>query len=257
MKKIFSLIIIFSSQACVHAQQFISKAVIEYEVKSNVKKTMGNGSFENMLKDQLQLPQFKTGYYNFTFADNKSIYQFDHWDEQSKKVPQYLRKSDEENVWYYDYNTGKYNKQKNVYGNNFNVEDSIPKLQWKITNENRIIAGFNCRKAVTIIFDSVYVFAFYTDEITIPGGPCSINGLPGMILGVTIPRLYTSWIATKVMLNGVDQNSIKPVSVKKNYSMKDWESMINERTKDWYSDDPSENKESQEQKARFIWGTLL
>ena len=78
-----------------------------------------------------------------------------------------------------------------------------------------------------------------------------------MILGVTIPRLYTSWIATKVMLNGVDQNSIRPVSVKKNYSMKDLESMINERTKDWYSDDPSENKEYQEQKARFIWATLL
>jgi GLPGLI family protein len=251
MKKIFSLIIILFSQAYVHAQQFISKAVIEYEVRSNIKKTMGNGTFDDMIKDQI--PQFKTGYYNFTFADNKSIYQFDHWDEQSKKVPQFWRKSDEENVWYYDYNTGKYNMQKNMYGSNFNVEDSIPKLQWRITNENRIIAGFNCRKAVAIIFDSVYVFAFYTDEITIPGGPCSINGLPGMIMGVTIPRLYTSWIATKVMLNGVDQNSIRPVSVKKNYSRKDLESMITERLKDWYSDDADEK----EQKARFIWTTLL
>jgi GLPGLI family protein len=251
MKKIFSLIIILFSQAYVHAQQFISKAVIEYEVRSNIKKTMGNGTFDDMIKDQI--PQFKTGYYNFTFADNKSIYQFDHWDEQSKKVPQFWRKSDEENVWYYDYNTGKYNMQKNMYGSNFNVEDSIPKLQWRITNENRIIAGFNCRKAVAIIFDSVYVFAFYTDEITISGGPCSINGLPGMIMGVTIPRLYTSWIATKVMLNGVDQNSIRPVSVKKNYSRKDLESMITERLKDWYSDDADEK----EQKARFIWTTLL
>jgi GLPGLI family protein len=107
MKKIFSLIIILFSQAYVHAQQFISKAVIEYEVRSNIKKTMGNGTFDDMIKDQI--PQFKTGYYNFTFADNKSIYQFDHWDEQSKKVPQFWRKSDEENVWYYDYNTGKYN----------------------------------------------------------------------------------------------------------------------------------------------------
>ena len=249
--KIFFLATVLFSQAYVYAQQFISKAVIEYEVKSNIKKTMGNGTFDDLIKDQI--PQFKTGYYNFTFADNKSIYQFDHWDEQSKKVPQYWRKSDEENVWYYDYNAGKYNMQKNVYGSNFNVEDSIPKLQWRITNENRIIAGFNCRKAVATIFDSVYVFAFYTDEITIPGGPCSINGLPGMILGVTIPRLYTSWIATKVMLNGVDQNSIRPVSVKKNYSMKDLESMITERTKDWYSDDADEK----EQKARFIWTTLL
>ena len=87
-------------------------------------------------------------------------------------------------------------------------------MEWRLTNENRVIAGFNCRKAVAKIFDSVYVFAFYTDEILIPGGPCSINGLPGMILGVTIPRLFTSWIATKVTLTGVDENIITPFLLK-------------------------------------------
>ena len=200
-----------------YAQQFISKATIEYEVKANIKKTMGNNTLDEMLKENL--PTFKTGYYTFTFADNKSVYKFDHWDA-GPKMPEFLRKSDEDNVWYYDYNAGKFNMQKNVWGSNFNIEDSIPKLEWRITNENRVIAGFNCRKAVAKIFDSVYVFAFYTDEILIPGGPCSINGLPGMILGVTIPRLYTSWIATKVSVNGVNESMIKPVAVKKNYSMK-------------------------------------
>lgn len=254
MKTYFLLIVLFSFVS-VHAQQFITKAVIEYEVKANIKKTMGSGMFEDMLKDQL--PRFKTGYYNFTFADNKSIYKFDHWDEQSKKVPQFWRKSDEENVWYCDYSTGKLNMQKNIDGNNVNIEDSIPKLKWRITNENRVIAGFNCRKAVAVIFDSVYVFAFYTDEIIISGGPCSINGLPGMILGVTIPRLYTSWIATKVMLNSVDESTIKPVYAKKNYDLKFLEATINDRIKDWYSDDPTENAEIQQQKARFMWETIL
>ena len=238
-----------------YAQQFISKAMIEYEMKANIKKTMGNGVFEEMLKENL--PQFKTAYYTFTFADNKSVYKFDRWDAGAK-MPEWLRKSDEENVWYFDHNTGRLNMQKNVWGSDFNIEDSIPALQWKlIPNENRIIAGFNCRKAVAKMFDSVYVFAFYTDEITITGGPCSINGLPGMIMGVTIPRLFTSWIATKVTLNGVDESMIKPVSVKKNYSMKTLKSTLVERTKDWYSDDETENEENKQQKARFIWGTML
>ena len=175
--KVYFLAIILLSFASVHAQQFINKAVIEYEVKSNIQKTMGNNSWEEMLKENL--PQFKTGYYTFTFADNKSVYKFDHWGD--KKMPEWLRKSDEENVWYYNYNTGKFDMQKNVWGSNFNVEDSIPALEWKLTNENRVIAGFNCRKAVAKMFDSVYVFAFYTDEIIIPGGPCTINGLPGLI----------------------------------------------------------------------------
>lgn len=235
-----------------YAQQFITKAVIEYEVKSNIKKTMGNNTFEEMIKENL--PQFKTGYYRFTFADNKSIYKFDHWDDKVK-VPEFLRRSDEENVWYVDYNKGVLNMQKNVWGSNFNVEDSIPALEWRLTNENRVIAGFNCRKAVSKIFDSVYVFAFYTDEIMIPGGPCSINGLPGMILGVTIPRLYTSWIATKVMLNDVQESLIKPVAVKKYYTMRDLKSTVNERIKDWGSE--NDDDAVKQQKNRFVWGLLL
>ena len=71
-----------------------------------------------------------------------------------------------------------------------------------------MIAGFNCRKAYTVLFDSVYVFAFYTDEITISGGPVGLHGLPGMILGVTVPRMYSSWIATKVNITGVDEKKI-------------------------------------------------
>lgn len=250
MKSYFFAFILLSFTN-VRAQQFISKAVIQYEVKSNIQKTMGNGTFEDMIKDKL--PQFKTGYFNFTFADNKSVYKFDHWAEESRIVPNWLKRGDEDNVWYYNYNTRKYENQKSIFGNLISVEDSIPKLQWKITADNRVIAGFNCRKAVAKIFDSVYVFAFYTDEIMISGGPCSINGLPGMILGVTIPRLYTSWIATKVMLNGVDENLIKPVAAKKSYDMKFLETTINDRFKDWIPDDDEERQ----QKARYLWGFLL
>ncbi|MBA3673591.1 MAG: GLPGLI family protein [Chitinophagaceae bacterium] len=248
--KIYLLGISFLSAFALHAQQFISKAVIEYEVKANIKKTLGNNIFDEMRRDAL--PTFKTGYYTFTFADNKSIYKFDHWDP-ALKIPEYLKKSDEENIWYYDYNTGKFNMQKNFFGTNLNAEDSIPTLEWKLTNENRSIAGFNCRKAVAKIFDSVYVFAFYTDEILISGGPCSINGLPGMILGVTIPRLFTSWIATKVSVTGVNENIIKPVAVKKNFNMKSLKSLVDDRFKDWRTKD----NEEMQQKNRTIWAILL
>lgn len=249
--KIYFLAFVLISSINIKAQQFISKAVIQYEVKSNIQKTMGNGTFEDMIKDKL--PQFKTGYFNFTFANNKSIYKFDHWSDDSKVIPTWMKSSDEDNVWYYNYTTGKYNNQKDIFGTPISVEDSIPKLKWRLTADNRVIAGFNCRKAVAIIFDSVYVFAFYTDEIMISGGPCSINGLPGMILGVTIPRLYTSWIATKVMLNDVDESIIKPVAAKKNYDMKFIETTLNDRFKDWIPD----NDEEKQQKARYLWGFML
>ena len=234
-------------------QIFIDKATIEYEVKANIKKNMGNNSWDEMMKDKL--PTFKTGYYTFTFADNKSIYKFDRWPE-TDKLPEYMRKDDETNTWFLDHKTNKMIIQKNIFGSAFNIEDSILNLKWSLTNENRNIAGFNCKKAVAKIFYSVYVFAFYTDEIMISGGPCSINGLPGMIMGVTIPRLFTSWIATKVSLNNVAVNTIQPTPAKKYYSMPFVIKTIEERTKDWYSYG-EQTDENVQQKKRFVWGMLL
>lgn len=252
MKRIIILLAILFTVTIAGAQQFIDKAVIEYEVKTNAKKRMGNSSWAEMLKDQMS--QFKTGYYTYTFADNKSIYKFDHWDEKSK-VPEFLRKSDEENIWYFDFTAGKFNMQKDVYGSKFYVSDSIPVIQWKLSNENREIAGFNCRKAVGKIMDSVYVFAFYTDEITIPGGPCSVSGLPGMILGLTIPRMYVSYIATKVMLNEINTATIKPVQAKKNYTYATLKSTIKDRIKEWVSEDDDEDGKMW--MNQFIWSIYL
>lgn len=252
--KIFLSILLLSLTGICQAQIFINSAKIEYEVKADIKKTMGNNRWDDMLKDKL--PRFKTGYFTLTFANDKSIYQFDHWG--APKLPSFMLEGEDVEKYYGNYASGNYIMQKNVEGSIITIADSIPKLQWKLVNENREIAGFNCRKAYAVMLDSVYVFAFYTEEITLPGGPASFHGLPGTIMGITIPRLYTSWIATKVMVNGVDVSAIKPISAKKSITMTELKSIINERTKDWYSsDDPEENKEIQQQKARFIWETLL
>ena len=80
------------------------------------------------------------------------------------------------------------------------LSDSIRKIDWRITNETRDIAGFECRKAVGRILDSVYIIAFYTDQITVSGGPLSYCNLPGMILGVAIPRTNLTLFATKIQL---------------------------------------------------------
>ena len=99
---------------------------------------------------------------------------------------------------------------KNVFEKTYLIEDSLRDAKWKITNDYREIAGFNCRRATTIIMDSVFVVAFYTDEIMISGGPESFNGLPGMIMGLVINRLHTTWYATSVNVTDVNVNNIQP-----------------------------------------------
>jgi len=235
------------------AQQFIDKAVIEYEVNTNLKKTMSNDSWDEMMKENLS--DLKISYFTYSFADNKSIYKFNRWSPKTR-IPKHEKDADEENTWYLDFTTRKMSMQKQIVGTNFLIADSIPNIEWKITNEHREIAGYNCRKAVGKIMGDVYIYAFYTDDITISGGPCSINGLPGMILGLTIPRLYTSFIATKIDLEINNTSEIKPITAKKTYDLIGLKSLIEEKTKDWFSYG-EDKEEGKRQKNLFLWNAFL
>ena len=228
MKKIVASIIIFASLSA-GAQQFISAGMIEYEVRVNNHRMFGDGFFGEMFKDRM--PNFSTTYYKLTFDNNKTIYKFDRLNERDK-LP--WNNYPEENVWYNDLNADKRINQKFVFDQTYILEDSLMRMDWKLVpNETREIAGFVCRKAQTIIFDSVYVFAFYTDEITVSGGPMGIHGLPGMILGVTIPRMFTSWIATKLQVNGVNTNIVAVPTKGKKKPAAELQQQIEKVSKNW------------------------
>ena len=250
--KIYFLAAILLAALQTKAQQFINKGTIEFEVITNIKKTMPDVSYLNELKESM--PTFKTAYFDYTFADNKSIYKFTHYDEKKAKIPEFFTNGDDDNEWYSDFNTGINYVQKSIWNSPFNLKDSIKDIQWKLSNESRMIAGFNCRKAVGKIMDSVYVFAFYTDEITISGGPCTIHGLPGMILGVTIPRLYMSILATKLMVNDVKTDIIKPTAAKKYYTPKELKDVLAKR---WQNDGDEGNEENKKWKEQMYWNLLL
>ena len=229
MKRLLFAIFIFPAIAT-HAQQFISSGMLEYEVRVNNHRMFGDGIFAEMFKDKM--PQFSTTYYHLTFNDNKAIYKFDRLNEKDK-LP-WGSNNAEDNLWYSDYINHTYVDQKFVFDNTYLLSDSLMKINWKLVpNETREIAGFNCRKAQGIIFDSVYVFAFYTDEITVSGGPMGIQGLPGMILGITIPRMFTSWIATKLQVVGVNTSIISPPTKGKKKGGNELKLSVEKATKDW------------------------
>ena len=212
-------------------QQFISKGKIEFEVRCNIYAHLGDNMWDQNAKDKL--PKFSVNYFDYIFSENnKSIYKFNRT-ANTQKIPSWYDIGSEDNVWYNDYTAGTFSDVKEMWGDDYNLKDSIPVIEWKITNEHRTIAGFDCKKAFGKIFDSVYVFAFYTDEILISGGPMHLSGLPGMILGVTIPRMHTSWIATGLQVNNVDEKKIAPPSKGKINKASDVQKKIGERMKDW------------------------
>lgn len=101
---------------------------------------------------------------------------------------------------YVNYKTQMFSKLLPFGAEELLLEDSVPSVKWKYTDEYRNIAGYDCRRANGIIQDSIYVVAFFTNEIDIPAGPELIHGLPGLILGISVPSHNINMFATKVEL---------------------------------------------------------
>ena len=100
MKSIYLFLSILIFSIYCNAQQFVDKAVIEFEVNTNLKKTMSNDSWDEKMKENMS--SLKTSYYTYSFAENKSVYKFDRWSPKTK-IPKYEKDEDEENVWFCDF----------------------------------------------------------------------------------------------------------------------------------------------------------
>lgn len=125
--------------------------------------------------------------------------------------------------------------KKEVYDETFLVSDSLRKIKWKITDETRQIAGFQCRRANGLMMDSIYVVAFYTDLIPVSSGPESFTGLPGMILGVALPYENVTWFANKVTEKPVSANTIAAPTKGKVVNNSSLETTLSEIFKNWGS----------------------
>lgn len=205
MKIFLVSISILICQSIFAQAEYLSQAKIEFERKTNVWVDL-KGSLAAQLKNSI--PEYAISYFNFEFDGNQSIYQ--PGKASDSKTSPFSNSPASDNEVYTNYSTGQYIAHKNVFDKSFLIKDSLRKIKWKITGGFREIAGFNCRRATAIIMDSVFVVAFYTDEIMVTGGPESFNGLPGMILGLVINRLHTSWYATRVEVNSVNPKDITP-----------------------------------------------
>jgi GLPGLI family protein len=191
---------------------FVSQGKIEFERKVNqyaqMESTMdpGDESWAEFSK-KLMGNKFKTDYFDLLFTRNKTLYRPGR--ESPDKPNQYFfQPPAQQNVIYADLDQEKCVSQKTVFEQVFLVEDTLRRIRWKLTDETRVIAGFNCRRANAMIMDSIYVVAFYTDEILATGGPESFSGLPGMILGVALPHEHITWFATKVEATPVSEAQV-------------------------------------------------
>jgi GLPGLI family protein len=198
MKKHLLIYIMMLAGFAANAQHTLA-GKIEYERRVNMHAQMaemeGNAWVEKM---KAQLPKFNSSYFDMVFDTARVLYKPGREVAENAAMKMFGNGPATQNVVLTDFRENKVRANKAVFDQKFAVEDTLRVMEWKEKDEIRTIANFKCRKAVGIICDSVYVVAFYAEDIPVAGGPESFGGLPGMILELAIPRLHTTWVATKV-----------------------------------------------------------
>src|SRR5687768_233296 len=145
-----SCLLLLSATVC--AQDFITRGKIEYEVKLNNKRiyTDADRANSNWIANK---PEFDIYYRELLFAGNQLLY-----------IPGRrgtLTANASDNSVYTDLEIRETVSKQSFVMEPYLIRDSVRPVKWKIENEIRKIAGFDCRKAIGIIHDSVYVVAFY------------------------------------------------------------------------------------------------
>lgn len=155
-----------------------------------------------------KFPQFKQSEFILFFTENQTSYR--PTETENTNYFNFLDRTAFSNFVFSDLSRQRYIARKKIYGEEFLIQDVSRKVHWKLTGETREIAGFHCHRADAVIMDSIYVVAFYTDEIPVSGGPESFNGLPGMILGIAIPFIHTTWYANSVLFKNPEEEELLP-----------------------------------------------
>ena len=211
MKKCFIFLLIVTAAISAQAQtQFFGTVKVEFEKNLSVHAYYKELDPEWYDFIKANLPKTVVTYHEFIGDSTQSLYR--PGKEPTLDPRSFYRPVADKNVVYNNYTQGIRISQKPVFEETFLVQDSLKNIKWRLTPDTRTIAGFECRKAVGILDDTIAVFAFYTDELMISGGPEGINGLPGMILGVGVPRLHTTWFATKVEVFNINMKPVLPAT---------------------------------------------
>lgn len=211
---ILGILTITAFSNAVYAQHtyFPTQGTITYEKTmflKNLLKRYGDYSKEEQIKNHFYESAKATPenvVFKKTLTFNNDEIRYDHVAEEYSDVVQGMMRMGVIESGLNSYQNLKTKEFKSFFelgGQGIQVQDSVINPKWKITNEYRNIAGYTCRRANGIVLDSIYVVAFYTDEIPVSGGPSCFRGLPGMILGLAVPELHYNMFATKVDLTPV------------------------------------------------------
>ena len=215
MKKII-IVLLFLTCSLVQAQYISGKIIYGEKInkeflrkikisKKNKRQTL------RLLKKQKKQVKFLE--YTLSFNQNKSVFHYPETmpNDNGMDLKMLRMASGANGVFYNDLTSNIKLRQKDAFGTKWIIKEKIDTLNWEIGNETRIIKGYRCIKATTVINLNRRVrgevTAWFCPDLPFQLGPLGFSGLPGMILG--LKRHFYYFYAKEINL------SKKPLQIKK------------------------------------------
>ncbi|WP_313094339.1 GLPGLI family protein [Empedobacter sp.] len=135
--------------------------------------------------------------------------------------------------FYYKNLKEKYSLSEINYNNkNLLIYDSIKQMKWIIKKEYTKILGFDVKKATLQESENTFIEAWYAPKLEFKNGPTNYDGLPGVILKLTM--INKDWsqenkqIYSAIKVNVSDRFKISKPTKGKQLNQNDFEKMIQE-----------------------------
>ncbi|WP_442846682.1 GLPGLI family protein [Leeuwenhoekiella sp. H156] len=222
-KMLSILVFVLAFAEALSAQDFQGVATYKSRRQVDLKMEGKNmtDAMQQQIADQLKKQFEKT--YILTFDRNQSLYK----EDEKLAKPDLgasggfqIKVSQSRDILYKNTAARRYERQEDVLGKIFLVQDSLQKPDWKLEKETKSIGDYTCFKATrteevnsqTFESDSMKtkdttftktITAWYTPQIPVSHGPAMNWGLPGLILEVQDGK--ESIMCSQIVLNPEDK----------------------------------------------------
>lgn len=263
-------LILFAFVSTVSYSQISGKAY--YESKTTVDmNNFGRREMSEDMKKQImeRMKNFLEKTYILTFNGNESEYK----EEEKLSATEGMRgfgmmmNSFAPGDQYKNLKTGELLEEREFFGKQFLIQDSIPQLQWDVTKESKQIGQYIAIKATAVkqvdptdfsmmrrrrdreeeqkpadttkvrdpmddfeMPKEVIVTAWFTPQIPVQNGPGEYGGLPGLILELNVDR--TTLLCSKIIMNSKELLEIDKPTKGKEVTRDEYNKIVLEKTQE-------------------------
>jgi GLPGLI family protein len=122
-------------------------------------------------------------------------------------------------------------EQRELMGRKFLVSSDLTGSDWKLTGNQKMIAGYPCQEALRMEGER-NITAWFTPKIQVGSGPSRFAGLPGLVLECTVNAGEVIITAKEVKLNAVDEKLITPPDEGRKVTREEFEKIREEKMKE-------------------------